>query len=335
MVESWLRVSADDPPRPSHDARLRAMAFLLGPAMIGHAIQLLSEDTPWTAQAHARYWVTPGWHLYLSPWLIVAIAVGLAICTLGLAFIRSRPWLTAFVAFYLAHYLTYPFRIRNHMTTMGAALVAIGGCYLIGRASKAIDRDGRGPGARSVDRMAVLSVAVVMVVTYAFAGLHKMNLGFFGSFSSAISGADTFFVYGDLGDHAPTWARHVATYGTLVVEVGFPILACLSTRRTSVFVAGLMLFHFPHIAVMNVADYPMIASVFYPAFYSRATWRVLARDLYQASPANLSGALIGASLQCWFLPYWGAMSVFGVVVAALWGWWIAAMIRSALRARAA
>lgn len=324
------------PRRVSGDGRLRAIAWLLAPGFVGHTIQLLSEDVPWTPWAWARYWFTPGWHLHLPPWVVVAIALALAIAVVGLAVRRTRPWMIAVIGLYLAHYLTYPYRIRNHMTLMLASLLAIGGAWLIGGLSGAVDRRGRGSGARLVDRWAVNGVAVALCVTYFFAGLHKTNTGFltFGPPSAAYRGVNDFWVYGDLGDVAPRWAVGVAIYGTLVVEYLFPLLARLSSTLRPFLVLGLMLFHFPHVAVMNVADYPMLASAFYPALFTPGHWRVLERYLRTPSRWNVTGALLGAGAELWWLPYGGAMSTFGVGVCLLWGWGAGSLLQMCFGRRA-
>ncbi len=309
-------------PAVSHDKRLRAIALLLAPAFVGHTIQLLSEDVPWAPWAGTRYWTTPGWHLVLPPWVILAIAGGLAAAVAGLALRRTRPWMIAVIVLYVAHYFTYPYRIRNHMTLLLASLLAIGGAWLLGGLSGAVDRLGRGPHARLVDRWAVNGVALVLCITYVFAALHKTNTGFltFGPASAAYRGVNDFWVYGDLGDRAPRWAVATATYGTLVVEYGFPIVARLSSTLRPFLVLGLLLFHFPHVAVMNVADYPMIASTFYPSLFTAGHWRILERYLARPSRWNVGGALLGAAAELWWLPYGGAMSAFGVGVCMLWGW---------------
>ncbi len=322
----------------SVDGRLRAIALLLPMALLGHTLQLLGEDTPWAPHAWARYWRTPGWHLYLPPWMVVAIAGALIVATLGLATRRTRPWLAAVIMTYAAHYLTYPYRIRNHMTLMLASLLAVAVAWGLGATlreggRRLIDLQGRGPGARLVDRQAVRGVAVVLCVTYFFAGLHKTNEGFlaFDERSAAFRGVQDFWVWGDLGAVAPPWAVAVATYGTLVVEYAFPIVALLVPRLTAPCVVGLMCFHFPHVAVMNVADYPMLASAFYPALFTAARWRLLERELYARSRWNVVGALVGAAAQLWWMPWWGELTIFGIGVMAIWGWWTGAMLRLCLR----
>lgn len=309
-----------DATKLSEDGRLRFIALLLFPALIGHTIQLTGEDSPGTAMAMARYWTTPGWHLAIPPWLVTGFAVGLAASTVGLLLRRTRPWLLALVVFYIAHYFTYPFRIRNHMSMMLASLVAIGGAMAIGRLWRMRDR-------ALVDRYAIRGVAMVLVITYMSASLHKMNEGFLGPYSSAIQGVDAFFASGGMGAEAPSWARAVAIYGTLVVEATLPGLALLLPRFAGFFVIGLMLFHFPHVAVMNVADYPMIASTFYPALFRREHWDRLEPFLLRPSRPTLCGAAFGVAAQLWFIPSSEALTLFGVFVTALWGWWSAAILQ--------
>jgi len=315
-------------PRVSHDRRLRFITVLLLPAFVGHFIQLVAEDHPWRDWAEARYWWTPGWHLYLPPWLLWGFGFGLIGSVLGMSLRRRRPWALATVFFYWAHYLTYAFRIRNHMTLMFSCMTVIGIGWLIGWASGAVDLRGRGPRSRLVDRYVVGALATVLCITYFFAGLHKTNWGFlsFTEDSAAVRGANEFFLWGGLGDRAPTWVHGVAIYGTLVVEYTFPILARLFTKTRVWFVIGLMVFHFPHVSVMNVADYPMLASAFYPALFTRGHWRMLERYLFRPSRWNVTGMAIGVALQLNFLPWWGELTIFGIFVCAWWGWWACSML---------
>ncbi|MFK8000773.1 MAG: hypothetical protein AB8H86_14330 [Polyangiales bacterium] len=315
-----------DATKLSPDGRLRFIALLLFPALIGHAIQLTGEDSPGTAMAMARYWTTPGWHLALPPWLVTGFALGLALTMVGLLLRRTRRWLLALIAFYVAHYFTYPFRIRNHMSMMLASLVAVGGVIALGRIAGLKNRS-------FIDRYAIRGVAMVLVITYMSASLHKMNDGFLGPYSSAIQGVDAFFASGGLGGEAPSWARAIAIYGTLVVEATLPLFALVLPRFSSVFVIALMLFHFPHVAVMNVADYPMIASTFYPALFRREEWDRLEPFLLRPSRVTLAGGAIGISAQLWFIPSSEALTLFGVFVTALWGWWSAAILQMMWAAR--
>ncbi|MEM9071698.1 MAG: hypothetical protein AAGE52_24530 [Myxococcota bacterium] len=316
-----MRASEADP--ISHDGRLKAIFALLVPAFIGHTIQLLSEDVPWAPWAWPRYWWTPGWHLYLPPWVVIGIAVALAVAVIGVGVRRTRRWAIALIVLYIAHYLTYPYRIRNHMTYMLASLSAIGGAWLIGRLS------GAKRASRLVDRYAAAAVATAVCVSYFFAGLHKTNAGFlqFNEVSSAYEGVQTFWVYGDLGEKAPTWAVAIAIYGTLAVEYTVPLIARLVRPARVFMILALMAFHFPHVAVMNVADYPMIASAFYPALFDRAHWRILERELYRPTRWNVGGAILGAAAQCWWIPWIGGLTVFGILVCMIWGWGAGSMLR--------
>lgn len=320
----------------SRDERLQVIGLLLVPAFVGHAIQLLAEDVPWADWAHARYFYTPGWHLLLPPLVPALIAVALAIAVLGLAVRRSRPWLLAVVALYFAHYLTYPYRIRNHMTHMLAELTMLGGVLVLARLLGAVDLRGRGPATLRVDRWAASGMASVVCITYAFAALHKINTRF-TSFdperSSAAQGITTFFIYGDLGSVAPTWAIAIAIWGTIGIEALAPILAWRVHALRVPLVLLLFAFHFPHVSVMNVADYPMIASAFYPALFSRAHFRLVLRHARRPNAFNVTGAAFGVAAQLWFIPWWGNLTIFGIGVMALWGWAAGAMIRMLVYAK--
>lgn len=311
--------------RLSRDERVQAIAILLVPALVGHAIQLAGEDVPWADWARLRYFHTPGWHLLLPPEVPVLIAVGLAVATIGLAVRRSRPWMVAIIALYAAHYLTYPYRIRNHMTFMLAQLAMLAGVWWIGRGARRIHVDG----------WAVRGMAAVLCVTYGSAALHKINTRF-TSFdptrSAAVEGLTTFWIYGDLGSMPPVWAIAVAIWGTIVIEALAPILAWRVHVLRVPLVLVLFAFHFPHVAVMNVADYPMIASAFYPALFTRAHFRLVLRHARRPNAFNVLGAALGVAAQLWFIPWWGRLTIFGIGVMALWGWASGAMIRMLVHA---
>ena len=124
----------------------------------------------------------------------------------------------------------------------------------------------------------------------------------------------------------------IAIYGTLVVEYTFPILARLFRKTRIWFVIGLMVFHFPHVAVMNVSDYPMLASAFYPALFTRDHWKIVEKSIFRVGWWNVGGALLGAGLQLWFIPWWGSLTIFGIFVAAWWGYLIMSLLAT-LRTR--
>ncbi len=313
----------------SRDERLRAISLLLVPGFVGHTIQLLGEDMPWKEGSQLRYFYTPGWHLLLPPVVPLAIGVALALAVTVMAVRRTRPTMLAVAALYWLHYLTYPYRIRNHMTLVLAELTVIAGVWLIGWRSGAVDLRGRGPRALFVDRWAANGVAAVLCVTYFFAALHKMNANFLSfdpANSSAAQGLTTFFIYGDLGSVPPRWAVAVAIYGTILIEAVAPPLAWRFRRLRVPLVLVLFAFHFPHVAVMNVADYPMLASAFYPALFSRGHFRLILRHARPNAYAA-TGAAFGVAGQLWFMPWVGGLTLLGVFVMGLWGFIAGAMVR--------
>jgi hypothetical protein len=319
------------------DPRLRAVMLLLVPGFVGHTIQLTAEDVPWDPSAWERYWWTPGWHLYLSPWVPVVIAVllGLAVLAMGAAALADTPhakladlrsprlWALAVAGLYAAHYLTYPFRIRNHMSHVLASLGAVALVWVVLAASE------RRLDPRRADRLALDGLAAITCVTYFYAGLHKLNLAFVDvrvdalgesvTGSAAVEGLTTFWIYGDLGARPPLVARLVAAWGTILIEMLVPLVAWRVTRLRAAAVAVLCLFHVPHVACMDVADYPMIASTFYPALFSGAHARALLPS-FRPSRWNVTGAAVGIATQLWFMPWWGRLTIFGIFVLSTWGW---------------
>lgn len=319
---------------PITDVRLRAFVLLLVPSFVGHAIQLTNEDAPWTEASLERSFITPGWHLWLPTWLPLVIAVGLALAVVALALRPGRGTLLALTAFYVTHYLTYPWRIRNHMTTMLSGLVVVALVMLVARASGALVPPRTS--ARRVDASAARGLAAVIAVQYFFAGFHKMNPEFLDpsptGASAAVEGVTNFWIYGDLGSTPPGWARSLATYGTVVIELLAAPLAFFRPRLAMPAIAVLMLFHVPQVAVMNVADYPMIASAFYPALLTQRDALRIARRI-GPSRWTLTGAAIGAATQLWFMPWWGGLMALGVFVLGLWGWALGAMAHALLAHR--
>ena len=311
---------------PIRDLRLRAYLALLVPGFVGHALQLTAEDVPWAQMAVRRYWITPGWHLYLPPEVPAVIAVLLALAAVALAIRPTRATFLTLAALYFAHYATYPFRIRNHMTTMLSGLVIVSLVWLVARASGALTKERSE--ARRVDRIAVTGLAAMITVQYFFAGLHKLNAGFTDPSASgpsaAVDGLTTFWIYGDLGQVPPHAIVLVAIWGTIAIELLAPLIAWRVPRLSFATIFVLMMFHVPHVAVMNVADYPMIASAFFPALVTRGQARILARHL-GPSRWTVIGAAIGIATQIWFLPWWGRLTIFGIFVLAVWGWAAGAM----------
>ena len=297
------------------DPRLRIYALMLVPGFIGHTLQLTAEDTPWNSVAYGRYFWTPGWHQALSPWIPILIAFALIACVLGLGVTSLRNaqatqlldlkgprlWLLCTALAYSAHYLTYPFRIRNHMSHM---LASLGGVLVVWFAFWLGERksSARTQNLMAYDEAALRVLALIACVTYFYAGLHKFNWAFLDlrvdeegasvSGSSAVDGLTLFSIYGDLGSR-PWWIeRAVAAWGTVFIEMCVPVIAWRVARLRTLAITVLMLFHVPHVAVMDVADYPMIASASYAAFFTREHALALTPS-FRPRRWNVVGALVG------------------------------------------
>jgi hypothetical protein len=171
-------------------------------------------------------------------------------------------------------------------------------------------------------------MAAVLSLIYASAALHKCNENFLAldERSDAVRGLLAFWIYGDIGSEVAPWEAIVATWGTVIIEALAPLLAWRFHALRVPAIIMLFVFHVPQVAVMNVADYPMIASAFYPALFSRAHFRIFLRHAH-ANAWTLGGAALGVATQLWFMPYWGALMALGIFVLGLWGWASGAMLR--------
>jgi hypothetical protein len=221
------------------------------------------------------------------------------------------------------------------MSHMFFELTALGVIWLVAWALGAADPRGRGPRIRLVDRWTVTGLAVALCVTYFFAGLHKMNDNFLslGARSAAVDGIRQFWIYADLGSEPPLWAKAAAAWGTVVIECGAPILAWRSRRLRLPAIFALFAMHYPMVSTMNVSDYPMITSAFYPALFDRAHFRLLWRELRAPTRWHALGVGVGLGLQAWAVPWWGEFTIFGLFVMGLWGYAAVAMLRMCRRPR--
>lgn len=118
-----------------------------------------------------------------------------------------------------------------------------------------------------------------------------------------------------------------------MIETCVPVIAWRVRRLRFLAVSILCAFHVPHVAVMDVADYPMIASSFYPALFSRAEARIYA-PYFRPSRWNVLGAAVGVAIQVWFIPWWGRLTIFGIFVLAFWGWSLASIAHAIASRRA-
>lgn len=333
------------------DPRLRAVLVLLAPAFLGHAVQLAAEDA--RADAWERYWTTPGWHLWLPPAMPLGIGVLLAVAVLamslsalrdaprrrtrdarvGVALGAPRAWLVVVTLLFIAHYVTFPFRIRNHM---GHLLALLGGASLA-LAVLRLSRERVPP--RPMDALVLQSIVLMTCVTYAFAGLHKLNAAFLdvdlhdasGPLSAGARAVAVVWRRVGLDGPPPTTLQHLAVWGTVALELFAPLLAWRAPRVRVVAIASLLAFHALTILAMPAADYALIVCAGLPAFVSRAEALRLAPQL-RPSRANALGAALGVLAQATLGPARSSissMSMLGALALGLIGWCGAALARDA------
>lgn len=298
----------------SEDRRVSAANLLLVVGLAGHAAELVVENPPW--QPWDERWVTPGWHRFL-PEVFPFVAAGLlAVCGVVLLWRRSRGAALAVAFAYALHHLTWPLRIRNHMSFLLAVYALEAGVWLAAGLPRDLDQR------RAVDRLLAGGLAGVLVVTYLAAGIHKLNAAFLSgdpTLSSGALAARQFLVAGGLTS-PPAVVVAAAPYAVVACELTLPLVAWLVGPLRRAAVLALFAFHFPMISAMGVSDYPMLVSALYPALFTADEWSDLERKLYKPSLGKLAGTLAAVVLQARFVRHWGLTTSFGAVVAALWGW---------------
>lgn len=330
------------------DPRLRVVSCLLVPALLGHGLQIAVEDGGAGGWERAAW--SPGWHQHVPPVVLVAVAVALVLGALATAFSAwrdapvhaepsshsARTWAVLLAVLYAAHVVTFPFRVRNHMSHLLALLGAVALVSFVRHAT------GRTLALRRSDALSLEAIALLTSVTYFFAGLHKLNASFLDvridaagasiTGSAAVDVLRVLWRRAGLGVRPPELVRVAAVWSTLVIELVVPFVAWRVQRLRGLALTTLCLFHVPHVTVMQASDYPMIMTVGYPAFFTREEAESLAPHL-RASVWNVSGASAGVALQLASMSRATVLTVFGVLVMGLWGWGLGSLAARTWRAR--
>lgn len=330
------------------DPRLRMVCCLLVPALMGHGLQIAVEDGG--ADGWERVAWSPGWHQHLHPMVLVVVASGLSISALATTISAwrdapvdepssrsARTWALLVTVLFAAHSLTFPFRVRNHMSHLLAVLGAVALVSSIRLAT------GRSLTLRRADELSLEGVALVTLVTYFFAGLHKLNASFLDvridgagasiTGSAAIDVLRVLWRRAGLGERPPELVRLAAAWSAIVIELFVPFIAWRVARVRALALTTLCFFHVPHVSVMQASDYPMIMTLGYPAFLSREEAESL-RPHLNPSAWNVSAASMGVALHLALMPRPTVLTAFGVLVMGLWGWGLGSLVARAWRVRA-
>jgi hypothetical protein len=303
--------------------RFRTFALLVLFGLIGHFAQLISEDRFWDAEYRTAMWISPGWHLEMNPVISLAIAVLLVFAVFSGIVLRKRFILGIVAVFYILHFFSYPFRIRNHMTfmlaTQGFLLVSL----LVTRTLRTKANDLRHSSTALIDNQICTGLAWILVINYFFAGFHKLNTAFFSFDSSVSVGAGTiegFLGAGQISYYAPHWLLALVLPGAIVCEMVLPTLIWRSDSFREVFILIMLAFHFPMVTTLGAADYPMIVIAFYPVLFSETRWSTFEHELLKRwNWVNVVGAFVGIAAHWWFTPDWTPNTAYGIFVAGLWG----------------
>jgi len=328
--------------RLDRDLRLAVFWRLLGVAGAAHVIQLMAQQQARAGSFlhHPERWqqVVPlGFGATPSA---VAIGLHLALLAASLALAwTGRPALGALwlgpVA--LLGAFVQPVTISNHYLVFLLALGSLPAVLLLAR-------PGRGAAPARVDACARLAAGGyaralrhVFVITYFFAGFHKLNTGWFdlaGNAATRLARAQLVPLLEPVGLALP-WLVDLALLPILIfpvaAELAIPALLLVPRLRPFGALLGIAL-HLPMFA-REVLDYPTLILAFYVLFFPEPEVRRFGAALRRASPGRvaLAGLGAGAVLLVWLVlvpatparpgdPTWWLEVVAGAALISFFAW---------------
>lgn len=329
------------------DYRLGLFWRLLGIAGAAHVVQLMAQQQARAGSflEHATRWqevVPPGLSavgLGSPPdWLAVALHLSLLVASLGLALAR-RPARAALVLapVALAGALVQPVTISNHYTVFLLALVSLPIVLLLARPGAAATIDVVEVNARLAADGYARALRHVFVITYFFAGFHKVNAGWFdlrGNAATRLASAQLVPLLEPLG-LAQSGLVDLLLLPILVfpvaAELAIPLLLVLPRWRALGALVGVAL-HLPMFA-REVLDYPTLILSFYLLFFPEADVRRFTVRLRATTPGKVALAAAGAAsvLLVWLVlvpatparpgdPTWWLEVVYGAGLISFWAW---------------
>jgi hypothetical protein len=303
--------------------RFRAFALLILFGLIGHFAQLVTEDRFWDAEYRAAMWISPGWHLDIHPLISLALAACLLCAVVAGLVVRKRVMSAIVALFYILHFFSYPFRIRNHMTFMLATQGFLLLSLLVTRTARTRASELSQSTNVLIDNHICNGLAVILLINYFFAGFHKLNTAFLSFDLNVSEGAATiqsFLSAGHISDHAPHWLLVLLLPGAILCEMVLPTLIWTIGSVRELFILIMLAFHFPMVTTLGASDYPMIVIAFYPVLFTEGHWAAFEHELLTRwNWMNVVGVIVGIAAHWRFTVEWTPNTVYGIFVAGLWG----------------
>ncbi|MGH7519469.1 MAG: RES domain-containing protein [Gemmatimonadales bacterium] len=287
---------------PARDFRLQVFLVLLGTGGVAHVAQFMSrqQQRVGTFLDYVTRWqeVFPLGDPFATP--TVAVGLHLAFLALSVGMIVSRYRLTlatALGAVGVPIMFVSPGRVSNHYIVL---LVACLACAL-GLVADAFVRRRWAANSRDSARAAITQALLivlrdVMIVTYLFAFLHKLNDAWLNPGTNESSHFVLAYLkpvlplLGGAAEAVTQAATAIAVYIPLVLELALPLLLLGARTRILGAAAGVTF----HLLMMgrDILDYPALILAFYPLFFPEEDLRRHLRDgLRGVTPGKMFAAL--------------------------------------------
>jgi hypothetical protein len=284
------------------DVRLDAFAMMFALGTLLHELEFVREIAfagPLTEymERWGRAVPTTGWPSWVGVTLHLADAAVSLLVLLGR---RRREGLCLLAVTFLLSQLVSPNRIASHSSLMFGGLVTIL-LLAIGEWTERVTGRTRSDPRSDWYAWTLTGLAWICALTYFFAFFYKLNAGWFSSRSPG-----PIFLIGPLAPIldrivSPSLSQPIlsvlATYGTLLIELGLPPMLFHPRTRRLGFLVG-AIFHFPMV-LRGVTDFPVLMLAFYPAFLGLDEARELLRRLARPGLGSLLGALVLTGFGIW------------------------------------
>ncbi len=348
MNGAWLA-------RIDRDPRLAIFWKLLGLAGAAHVIQVMAQHqarvgsfleyaTRWQQVVPMGFGATPDW---------LAVALQLALLAVSLMLVVTRrPTRVAIVLAVVATLGAFvqPVTISNHYVVLLLVVLSMPVVLVLAR-------PGAGAAPERVTACARLAsdgyarvLRHICVITYLFAGFHKLNTGWFdleGNAATRLAAGKLVPMLEPLGLAVP-WFLNLLLVPVLVfpvaAELAIPLMLLSRRLRALGALVGIGL-HLPMFA-REVLDYPSLILAFYVLFFPEEDVRRFSAQLRERTIGKLALTALGAAavILVWLVilpatparltdPTWYLEVVFGSALITFWAYVGVTLLWELVRAR--
>jgi hypothetical protein len=172
----------------------------------------------------------------------------------------------------------------------------------------------------------LVGLRAILVITYAFAGLHKLNDNFLsGSADLSAAGAVTDRLAGIVLGHPSAYLSKIVALVVPWFEIGPSVIFATRARIAPWLLIVLLAFHLPQISILGASDYPLIIASAFPATLSRRQWQRLRAVLLRPGLLTAAGGWLAICFHVGFARI-ALLTAFGILVAGWWGYFGAALV---------